>query len=211
MKMKKLTSAIAIVFIIGCGKSGNQDEIKYYDVERSDNTKNQQSYFVNDASNHQLAMLQYKPEQNIWEISMGDDFWYGEIKNDKRKFYDKSGEVYAEIKFKDEGFKLRNPQGDLIWKVKISGEKIKISDNEEMTNAFEIKKKSEYFANLNRNEQALGSIELSPQNTPAVIKSEDQTFYLTGPENNNGAAILLIDEIQPAHQLMILAQLIEAN
>ena len=211
MKMKNFTSILAVIILIGCGKSNNNDEIKYYDVERSDNAMDQQAYFINDANNHQLAKLQFKPDQNIWEISKGDEFWYGEIKSDKRKFYDKSGEVYAEIKFKDEGFKLRNPEGELIWKVKISAEKIKISDNEEMTNAFEIKKKSEYFANLNRNEKAMGSIELSPQNNPAVIKNDDHTYYLTGQENSVGAAVLLIDEIQPVHQLMILAQLIEAH
>ena len=44
-----------------------------------------------------------------------------------------------EVKSNDNGFKLRTPDGTLLWKAKITDDKIKISDNEENENPFELK------------------------------------------------------------------------
>ena len=44
-----------------------------------------------------------------------------------------------EIKSNDNGFKLRTSDGTLLWKVRISEDKIKVSNNEENANAFELK------------------------------------------------------------------------
>ncbi len=64
---------------------------------------------------------------------------------EKRKYDDASGKVIYEVKYKDDGFKIRTEGDKLLWKVKISGDKIKISDNEEGKNAYEIKKKDNKF------------------------------------------------------------------
>lgn len=64
---------------------------------------------------------------------------------EKRKYEDASGKVVYEVKYKDEGFKMRTEADKLLWKVKISGDKIRISDNEEGKNAYEIKKKDNKF------------------------------------------------------------------
>ena len=44
-----------------------------------------------------------------------------------------------EIKSNDNGFKLRTADGKLLWKVKITDDKIKVSNNEENENPFELK------------------------------------------------------------------------
>lgn len=209
--MKILTSIVALAIMLSCGKSGNNDEIKYYDVEKPADSQSQQAYLINDHNNQQMAKLTYSPEQDLWEISSKGEYWYGSFKNEKRKFYTNSGDVFAEIKFKDDGFKLRNPEGQLIWKIKINANKIKISDNEEMNNAYEIKKKSDLLASLIQNEKDIGTIELGTEQNPALIKNQQHTYFLAGPGQHISAAILLIDEIKPAHQYMILSQLISSQ
>lgn len=58
----------------------------------------------------------------------------------KRKYQLDGAAVSYEVKPNDEGgFKLRTPDGKLRWKVKVSPEKIKISDNEENNNPYELK------------------------------------------------------------------------
>jgi hypothetical protein len=57
---------------------------------------------------------------------------------DKRKF-GAGGVSHAEVKASEDGFKLRTPQGKLLWKVKIDPKKVKISDNEEGNNPFELR------------------------------------------------------------------------
>ena len=44
-----------------------------------------------------------------------------------------------EIKSNENGFKLRDANGKVLWKVKITPDKIKISDNEENEHPFELK------------------------------------------------------------------------
>ena len=61
-------------------------------------------------------------------------------KPDKKKYYNGSNTVVYEVKYKDDAFKLRTPSSDLIWKIKLYENKIKISDNEENENPYEIKK-----------------------------------------------------------------------
>ena len=61
-------------------------------------------------------------------------------KADKRKYYDQNNNVVYEVKYKSDGFKLRTASSTLLWKVKLYNDKVKISNNEENLNAYEIKK-----------------------------------------------------------------------
>lgn len=59
---------------------------------------------------------------------------HGRRKGEKRKYES------VEVKYGDEGgFKVRTLEGKLLWKVKVTPEKIKVSDNEENANPFELK------------------------------------------------------------------------
>lgn len=65
------------------------------------------------------------------------------MKGDKNKYQDVQGIGIAETKAKDaEGFKMRTPDGQtLLWKVKLDAVKVKIANNEENRNPYELKKK----------------------------------------------------------------------
>lgn len=64
----------------------------------------------------------------------------GEARGDKRYYFRMPArEAVLEVKFGEDGFKLRTPAGKLLWKVKIAADKIKVSDNEENANAWVLK------------------------------------------------------------------------
>lgn len=211
--MKHVSTIIMILFMIGCGRQERTDsEAENTTPIESTGTMDignaQTIYYLNDSTNQQIAEIQYDQVQDKWGIIYGDKYFEGVVKDDKRKFYAKNGDTFAEIKFKDEDFKLRKANGELLWKIKTYDQKIKISDNEEMNNAYEIRVENQYFAHLEHGDQEIGSIELSPENNPAIIKGKQQFYYFRGPNLTISPALMLIDEISNEHKLMIMAELI---
>lgn len=57
----------------------------------------------------------------------------------KRKYALDNGAEVLEVKPGDGSFKVRKPDGSLLWKVKMDPNKIKVSDNEQNLNAVEIR------------------------------------------------------------------------
>jgi hypothetical protein len=57
----------------------------------------------------------------------------------KRKYALDNGPVVIEVKPGDGSFKVRTPDGKLLWKVKMDTNKIKVSDNEENRDAVEVR------------------------------------------------------------------------
>jgi hypothetical protein len=57
----------------------------------------------------------------------------------KRKYTLDTGPVVLEVKPGNGSFKLRKADGSLLWKVKMEGNKIKVSDNEENRNPIELR------------------------------------------------------------------------
>src|SRR5215212_4754859 len=78
---------------------------------------------------------------NTVDIAYGAQKLHGEQRDTGKRKYTVDGSVVKyEVKPNDEGgFKLRTADGKLLWKVKVTPEKIKISDNEENNNPFELK------------------------------------------------------------------------
>jgi len=74
------------------------------------------------------------------EIQAGALHLVGETRGEKRYYHrGKGGAAVVEVKSDGDGFKLRTPDGKLAWKVKFGTDKIKVSDNEQNANAWEIK------------------------------------------------------------------------
>lgn len=76
-------------------------------------------------------------------------------KPDKKKYFNSSNTVVYEVKYKDDGFKLRTASSDLLWKVKLYENKVKISDNEENLDPYEIKKLDNGEAKLEKNDTTI--------------------------------------------------------
>ena len=129
-------------------------------------------------------------------------------KNDKTKYYNASGDVIAEVKYKETGFKLRKPDGTLLWKIKAKENKIKISDNAENQNPYEIKKKDGRYK-VKRMDKAYGKVTFD--GNQIKIKSESGTYTLESNTDSYAYGVLAIDEIPAEHRLIIIAELLKGK
>lgn len=197
------------VFLYGC--SGDKDKNYLNSVTTSSQSSESAVYYLDDQNNNLLARISNIPGSPNWEISYNNEIWTTKLKEDKRKFYTDAGEIFAEIKFKDDGFKLRDPQGRMLWKVKLYDEKIKISDNEEMNDPFEVKKRGDALAKIYRHDKEIGRIEWNAEVGATIVSNGERSYRLRGPNYSYSTALFLIEDIQPEHKLMILTQLISSE
>ena len=121
----------------------------------------------------------------------------------KRKY--RSGDVVLfETKWDEDGFKLRSASGALMYKVKIKDDKIKVSDNEENANPFELKtREGNRIKVVGPGESALGDVR------GAVVEDAagKKLFDATGRPGSAGYAVLLLEKIPLAQRYVILAEL----
>lgn len=128
----------------------------------------------------------------------------GVLKGAKRK-YQQGNQVVAEVKSADaKGFKLRNPDGSLRWKVKLYDDKVKISDNEENLNPFQIKTSDGKFKLKDAQEQEIGRI--TQEGETVFVTSEQQQFVLQAPYRMS-YGVLLIPNMRQQDQFILLAEL----
>ncbi len=144
---------------------------------------------------------------NSIQVECNNRTFVSEMKGDKRK-YSVDNEVWYEIKFKDEGFKLRSPDGKLLWKMKIAEDKIKISDNEENTNPYELKLKEDNRCKVVRDEVELGNARWNAETKTMEIESEEGKFTVSSPVFYSAFGVLLADELVLEQQLIIVAELL---
>lgn len=147
------------------------------------------------------------------KIVVGNKTIYSESKNtEKRKYFNGDTQI-CEVKLKDaDGFKVRTTDGKLLWKVKISGDKIKISDNEENQNAFELKKDAG-GAKIERNETKLGEAKFYADRQEIKVKDagENKLFDVNAAKFSAAYAVLALNEIPEDLRYIILAELLSRN
>jgi hypothetical protein len=127
----------------------------------------------------------------------------------KRKYRTDGGGVMFEIKPGDDGFKLRTADGTLRWKVKVSTEKIKISDNEQNANPFELKIKDDGVKVVAPVDREMGKVKRDKEKGDIVVQDASGTaqFRIEGPASP-GYGVLLLDSIPPPQRYMLLAELL---
>ena len=122
---------------------------------------------------------------------------------DKRMF-SVYGKEYK-VKSSTGGFKLELPDGTLLWKVKLKEDKVKVSNNEENKNPFEIKKKSNEKLSVETETDTLGVIRWDSDTGEAVVKNQDGEEIFKGkyPRLSGLFGLMVIKEI-PADQRAIM-------
>lgn len=124
----------------------------------------------------------------------------------KRKYRLGQGEIVYEIKPAEEGegFKLRTPDGKLRWKVKVAPDKIKISDNEENQNPFELKvKDANRVKVVAPGDRELGNVRFA-SNRIEVETAGGRTIFTKDAAKPGGAYGVLLCDAIPAHERYIL-------
>lgn len=136
----------------------------------------------------------------------------GKSKGDKRYYRRKEdGSALLEVKSGEGGFKLRTPDGKLLWKVKITDDKIKVSDNEENERPWSLKKKEQGRVKVvDANESELGEVKLNADTGKLKVKdSSGKELYTVTPARMSSAfGVLLMSGVPESQRGILLAELL---
>lgn len=108
------------------------------------------------------------------------------------------------VKFSDDGFKLRDHNEQLLWKVKVYDDKIKLGNNEEMSGAYEIKHRADGKIKLERYESLISELR-SDENAPVMSIGD---FTVEGCAGSLTPAILLIKDLKEFEKYILMAELL---
>ena len=135
----------------------------------------------------------------------------GETRGDKRDWRDAAGKPFVEVKASEKGFKVRSPDGKtLYWKVKFDADKIKISDNEENKNAYELKIKDDKVKVSDGADQALGEVKHHADAKKAKVKdaSGAERFSADAAQPSAAYGVLLLTAIPEPQRAVLLAEIL---
>ena len=122
--------------------------------------------------------------------------------------------LIAEVKIKDDSFKLVDENDKLLWKVKIKDGKVKISDNEENKNPFVLKKSDGKVKVKDKNEKEIARIKYYSDNGKLKLKDMNGTeLYISKDYNKLSGAIgvLAIKDIPAKLRAVIASELIKQD
>ena len=120
--------------------------------------------------------------------------------------------LIAEVKIKDNSFKLVDENDKLLWKVKIKEGKEKNSDNEENKNPFVIKKSEDKVKVKDKNEKEIARVKYYSDNGKLKLKDmSGKELYISKEFNKLSGAIgvLAINDIPAKLRAVIACELIK--
>jgi hypothetical protein len=126
----------------------------------------------------------------------------------KRKYELEGGEIAALVKAKDYGFKVFDTQERLLWKVKIYDDKIKISDNEENKNPYELKLGQDGLKV--KGQVHIGKVNFYPEKPKVKVKDawDREVFDSKTRRFSAMFGVLLLDKIPEAQRYIIMAEIL---
>ena len=130
-------------------------------------------------------------------VTYGGGVLHGRRKGEKRKYES------VEVKYGETGgFKVRTLDGKLLWKVKVTPEKIKVSDNEDNANPFELKIKDQKIKVYAPGDRLLGEVRVRDDH----IEVGDR-FRAAGTTLAPFYGVALLDAVPARERAVIFAEL----
>ncbi|MGM5630823.1 hypothetical protein O2K51_07950 [Apibacter raozihei] len=202
-KIALLLFAFNVLLITSCKKESNNNNQQISQTENNSSVETNAQpqykveYLVKDETGKELGGFSVNPLKVQYE----NKTYTAKEKEGKRKYYT-NGVLSYEVKFAEGTFKLKNADSKLLWKIKIYPDKIKISDNEENLNPYEIRNKDGVFE-ISKEEKVLHTVNISDKH----IQVDKQNKYeISQPIENFAVGILGIDEIPLEQKLFILME-----
>ena len=129
--------------------------------------------------------------------------------NGKRKYAGSDGKVVVEVKPSEEGFKVRTADGKLLWKIKKSEDKVKISDNEENRNPYELKNKEGKIKVYAPADRLLGEVKYYGDKQRVEVKDAagHELFRANALQVQPSLGVALLDRIPARERAIIMAEL----
>jgi hypothetical protein len=171
---------------------------------------------VRDAAGKELLNFREadrETEVSFFEAGKKRTIWGGERETGKRKYEFAEGGVLFEVKpdSDSKGFKLRTPDGKLRWKVKVTDDKIKISDNEGNDNPFELKRREgDRVKVVAPGDRELGNVRFDRAAAKTEIETPAGTTKFSVAASKPSAAwgVLLLDSIPEMERYILAAEIL---
>ena len=145
------------------------------------------------------------------DIAYGGQRLRGETRDSgKRKYTVDGGAVSYEIKPNEEGgFKLRTAGGKLLWKVKVTADKVKISNNEENENPFELKvRDGNRVKVVAPGDKELGNVRFDGAKVDVEDAAGQTRFTIASAKPAGAYGVLLLDAIPQQERVILIAELL---
>ena len=153
-------------------------------------------------------VVEVAPQGSDLTVTYAGGVLHGRAKGEKRKYTGADGAVAVEVKFGDEGgFKVRTPDGKLLWKVKVTADKIKISDNEENKNPYELKIKEAKVKVYAPGERLLGEVKARTDRVEVEDAAGAEKFRAAGTRAEAYYGVALLDGVPARERAVIMAEL----
>ena len=182
---------------------------------REQNTQNQVSspiqnespakvvYYIDNVDNEAVGSVE---QGESISLTFGDESLFRVCNSqDKCKYRNRDGMNRYEIKYSEQGFKLRTETGELIWKIKFTEDKIKLARNEEMDDAIEIKSNAG-TAKISQDGEEIGRVDFGSGSIPVLAEGPGGKVFITGPERQMASGILILEDIPVDQKLILFAE-----
>ena len=205
-KLAYLLILLSLGFSCGNGNVQQQNQSDNEKIVQNNNTSSEDDWLIVKMAGNEIGKIS-KNTDEICFFVQGTEY-QSRLKGDKRKYAVKSGDIIVEVKYKDDGFKVRRPDGSLLWKIKLYDDKVKISDNEENQNPYEIKTGDSGKIKLKRNDETIGEVEFKASDNKIEITAGPKSYYIESSKPSLAYGVLIIDEIPEYIRYLIAAELL---
>ncbi len=113
-----------------------------------------------------------------------------------------------EVKYKDGGFKISDPNGILLIKVKISDGKTKIGLDEEMKDPFQVKIPSPEKASLVKKDEEIGQARMGQDALPVKVSDGVSVYYIAGPRKSPYEVVMTLPDTDIKLRVVLLTELL---
>lgn len=157
----------------------------------------------------EVVQIDLSLRENIITYNQQRKNLVGERKaNGKFLYFNNLGDWVAKVNYSENGFKLKDHEEKLLWKVKIQEDKIKIAKNEDLDDPIEITQNQSGKFKLKYQKKTLGDLTFKSD----TIKAKGQRIYFIPAKRNHPAyTMLLAFSMSQEHRLIILAELLRST
>lgn len=228
--MRSLLIPTLILLLVSCGERAEPEQAQSVTPERAQSVATSTSpsstsvtapaaavpFIVRSADGAEVLSV-FETSEAVVQLSFTEAGQKRELRgepreNGKRKYNIGGGAVMYEVKpdTDSDGFKLRTADGKLRWKVKVTPEKIKISDNEQNDHPFELKVRDgdrvKIIAPVDRE---VGNVRFDRAASKTEVEdAAGKTLFRVEKSTHSGAYGVLLLDIPQTERAILLAEIL---